>query len=86
MSHKAEEFNLEAFWKLESLGIDSSKNQEKKSDYLSNYQDSSIEFRGDKYYAKLPWKQIAMNYRQITVSLKGEQKTSSDGWGQIQIC
>ncbi|XP_063427239.1 uncharacterized protein LOC134710772 [Mytilus trossulus] len=57
VSHKSEEFNLEAFWKLESIGIDSSENQEKETNYLKDYQESSIEFLGDRYSAKLPWKQ-----------------------------
>lgn len=33
VSHKSEEFNLEWFWKLESIGTDSSENQEKEKNY-----------------------------------------------------
>ena len=57
VSHKSEEFDLQKFWNLESLGIDTPSKDEKEISYLQQYQESSIEFRENRYYAKLPWKQ-----------------------------
>ncbi|XP_063415856.1 uncharacterized protein LOC134697507 [Mytilus trossulus] len=55
-SHKPKEFNLERFWELESLGIDSNTTDVETVDYMETYQKSAIEFRENKYIAKLPWK------------------------------
>ncbi|XP_071132834.1 uncharacterized protein [Mytilus edulis] len=66
ISRKTEEHDLEAFWKLEAIGIESPEVHEKENDYIRNYQVSSIEFRDHKYYAKLPWKtdhdELPLNY------------------------
>ena len=56
VSHKVEECDLEKFWKLESLGIETPEKHDNENQYLKNYQESAIEFRGNKYIAKLPWK------------------------------
>ncbi|XP_063426809.1 uncharacterized protein LOC134710384 [Mytilus trossulus] len=59
ISHKDEEYNLERFWNLESIGINSKELDEDEDDdtYITAYQDRSIEFRENKYFARLPWKQ-----------------------------
>ncbi|XP_071127724.1 uncharacterized protein [Mytilus edulis] len=55
-SHKPEELNLERFWELESLGVDSNTTDVETVDYMETNQKSAIEFRENKYIAKLPWK------------------------------
>ena len=56
LSHKPEEFNLEQFWKLESIGINSNETDEESDTFLESYQENSIEFKDNKYFAGLPWK------------------------------
>ena len=57
ISHKDEEYNLERFWNLESIGINSKELDEDDDAYIKAYQDRSIEFRENKDYAMLPGKQ-----------------------------
>ncbi|XP_071141877.1 uncharacterized protein [Mytilus edulis] len=57
ISHKDEEYNLERFWNLESIGINSKELVEDDDAYIKAYQDRSIEFRENKDYAMLPGKQ-----------------------------
>ncbi|XP_063408858.1 uncharacterized protein LOC134692334 [Mytilus trossulus] len=57
ISHKTEEHDKETFWRLESIGINSKETDIDDTDFLETYQDTSIELRGNKYFAKLPWKQ-----------------------------
>ncbi|XP_045171011.2 uncharacterized protein LOC123533438 [Mercenaria mercenaria] len=47
---------LERFWSLESMGITQTTEDNDKSDYFKNYQQSCIEFKDSRYSAKLPWK------------------------------
>ena len=55
-SHKEEEFNLEKFWQLESIGIlNSPKNDH--DTFLENYQAPLKKGPNGAYIAKLPWKQ-----------------------------
>ncbi|XP_076072041.1 uncharacterized protein LOC143043745 [Mytilus galloprovincialis] len=56
VSHKTEEHDIETFWRLESIGINSKETDDDDTDFLETYQDTSIELRGNKYFAKLPWK------------------------------
>ncbi|VDI52154.1 Hypothetical predicted protein, partial [Mytilus galloprovincialis] len=56
-NHKPEEFNLEAFWKLESLGVVDVEPEDENIDFMNMYQKTSVEFRKNRYVAKLPWKQ-----------------------------
>ncbi|XP_069138142.1 uncharacterized protein [Argopecten irradians] len=58
VSHKKDECDLEKFWKVESLGIQKKddKTEDESCTYLENYKQSCIEFRGNKYIAKLPWR------------------------------
>ncbi|XP_071176440.1 uncharacterized protein [Mytilus edulis] len=55
-SHKPEDLNLERFWELESLGVDSNTTDVETVDYMETNEKSAIEFRENKYIAKLPWK------------------------------
>ena len=54
--HKIEEFDIQSFWKLESMGIRSQEIDDETTDYMKDYQKSCIEFHENKYVAKLPWK------------------------------
>ena len=54
--HKIEEFDLQSFWQLESMGIRSQEVDDETTYYMKNYQMSCIEFQENKYVAKLPWK------------------------------
>ncbi|XP_076105855.1 uncharacterized protein LOC143074191 [Mytilus galloprovincialis] len=45
------------FWNLESTGINSKELDEDDNAYIKAYQDRSIEFRENKYFARLPWQQ-----------------------------
>lgn len=56
--HKEEEIDLEKFWKLESLGIDTKEqNDPKLNDIIEDYMDNSVIKQDEKYVAKLPWKE-----------------------------
>ena len=54
--HKVDEFDLQSFWQLESIGIHSKELDTETTDYMQNYQASCIEFHENRYIAKLPWK------------------------------
>ena len=54
-SHKEEEFNLEKFWQLESIGI-SNPPWNDHDTFLENYQASLKKGPNGAYIAKLPWK------------------------------
>lgn len=56
VSHKNDECDLERFWKVESLGIVEKENQTEDKKYFDHYKQSCLELRGNKYIAKLPWK------------------------------
>ncbi|VDI06135.1 Hypothetical predicted protein [Mytilus galloprovincialis] len=56
-NHQPEEFNLEAFWKLESLGVVDTEPEDENIDFMNMYQKTSVEFYHNRYIAKLPWKQ-----------------------------
>ncbi|XP_053380934.1 uncharacterized protein LOC123562061 [Mercenaria mercenaria] len=57
MTTRARDENaIERFWSLESIGITPCKDEHEKTDYLAQYQQTSIEFTDDKYTAALPWK------------------------------
>ena len=49
-----EEQDIELFWRLESIGIDSTLTETKDDYFTKKYQESSIEFGGNKYVARLP--------------------------------
>ena len=49
-------YDLECFWKLETLGIQSEKDDESSSEYLTTYQINCIVFKDGRYLAQLPWK------------------------------
>ena len=49
-------YDLEHFWKLETLGIQSEKDDESASEYLTTYQRNCIVFKDGRYSAQLPWK------------------------------
>ena len=55
-SHKEEEFNLEKFWQLESIGISNPPKNDHDT-FLENYQASLKRGPNGAYIAKLPWKQ-----------------------------
>lgn len=52
--HQQEEFDLER-WQIESVGVQPN-SSEKTSDFLKDYQDSSIVFKDSCYSARLPWR------------------------------
>jgi hypothetical protein len=52
---KDDEFEFRRFWELESIGIQP-RQKDDTSDFLQQYQDTSISLKGGKYHAKLPWK------------------------------
>ena len=47
---------LERFLSLESMSISQNPDDNDKSDYFREYEQSSIEFKNGNYTAKLPWK------------------------------
>ena len=49
-------YDLERFWKLETLGIQSEKDDESSSEYLATYQRNCIVFKDGRCSAQLPWK------------------------------
>ena len=56
-SHKQDEFDLERFWNLESIGIKPPAATDETTAFLRHYQDASITLRDKGYNAKLPWKE-----------------------------
>ncbi|VDI56578.1 Hypothetical predicted protein [Mytilus galloprovincialis] len=54
-SHQLEETEIEKFWTLESIGINTCENKEN-TNYLQTYQNTAIDYENGKYTAKLPWK------------------------------
>lgn len=50
-------YDLERFWKLESLGINANEKESSSKKFLEVYQKKSIEYKDGRYSAKLPWKQ-----------------------------
>ena len=53
--HHQEQFDLERFWRIESVGVQPSSSEET-VDFLKYYQDSSIMLEDGRYSAKLPWR------------------------------
>ncbi|XP_062596767.1 uncharacterized protein LOC134258250 [Saccostrea cucullata] len=74
--HTSVEQALERFWELENIGITDTPDKNDSNDKVKMYQDKCIEFRDDKYYAKLPWKddhsELPSNYG---IALKRTQST-----------
>ena len=56
-SHKQDEFDLERFWNLESIGIKPPETTDETTAFLRHYQDTSITLQEKGYNAKLPWKE-----------------------------
>ncbi|XP_033762684.1 uncharacterized protein LOC117344144 [Pecten maximus] len=56
-NHKSEEFDLEKFWKIESLGVMETPDTSTSKSYLQEYQDTSMSFQNGRYTAKLPWRE-----------------------------
>ncbi|XP_063436952.1 uncharacterized protein LOC134718356 [Mytilus trossulus] len=56
--HKEEEYDLENFWKIESLGITPQNKEKSNAEYLENFISTNISYDANtcKYTAKLPWK------------------------------
>ena len=55
MGSAEDEFEFRRFWELEFIGIQPSQNDDA-SEFLHQYQNSSISLKDGKYHAKLPWK------------------------------
>ena len=53
--HHQEQFDLERFWRIESVGVQPNSSEET-PDFLKYYQDSSIMLEDGRYSAKLPWR------------------------------
>ncbi|XP_053390231.1 uncharacterized protein LOC128553139 [Mercenaria mercenaria] len=56
ITQSPKDIDLQKFLKLESLGIQQSEDEIPERSYMTEYQDTSITFTGDKYVAKLPMK------------------------------
>ncbi|XP_060570545.1 uncharacterized protein LOC132728870 [Ruditapes philippinarum] len=56
LTSSPDSFDIERFWKLESLGI-SQEEENPEATYLENYQRDSITYNNGRYTAKLPWKE-----------------------------
>ncbi|VDI06839.1 Hypothetical predicted protein [Mytilus galloprovincialis] len=58
IGHKEEEYDLENFWKIESLGITPQNKEKSNAEYLENFISTNISYDAKtcKYTAKLPWK------------------------------
>ena len=69
-------YDLERFWKLETLGIQSEKDDKSSSEYLTTYQRNCIVFKDGRYSAQLPWKRDSLelpdNYN---ITLKRTEST-----------
>ena len=69
-------YDLERFRKLETLGIQSEKDDESSSEYLTTYQRNCIVFKDGLYSAQLPWKrdnsELPDNYN---ITLKRTEST-----------
>ncbi|XP_053407993.1 uncharacterized protein LOC123531067 [Mercenaria mercenaria] len=50
-------YNLERFWKLESLGVSVQEETDATSDRLKTYQKNNFDFKDGRYIAKLPWEE-----------------------------
>ena len=74
-----EEFNLEAFWELESLGVVDAEPEDEDINFMSMYQKTSVEFHKYRYVAKLPWKQYHETLKTNFVKQNREPKTLSKG-------
>ena len=53
--HQQEEFDLERFWRIESVGV-LPNSSEDTPDFLKYYQDTSIMLEDGRYSARLPWR------------------------------
>ena len=51
-----EQCNLEKFWEIESLGIESKETNTGLAEFQELYENSSITYHDNKYSAKMPWK------------------------------
>ena len=69
-------YDLERFWKLETLCIQSEKDDGSSSEYLTTYQRNCIVFKDGRYSAQLPWKrdnsELPDNYN---ITLKRTEST-----------
>ena len=69
-------YDLEHFWKLDTLGILSEKDDESSSEYLTTNQRNCIVFKDGRYSAQLPWKrdnsELPDNYN---ITLKRTEST-----------
>ncbi|MCG8033931.1 MAG: DUF1759 domain-containing protein, partial [Candidatus Thiodiazotropha taylori] len=73
---QGELYDLQRFWKLESIGISTPKDESPVASHLQEYQETCIEFKDGRYSAKLPWKEdhppLPDNY---SVALRRTQNT-----------
>ncbi|VDI70021.1 Hypothetical predicted protein [Mytilus galloprovincialis] len=58
IEHKEEEYDLENFWKIESLGITPQTKEKSNAEYLENFISTNISYDANtcNYTTKLPWK------------------------------
>ena len=56
--HREEECQLHKFWEIESCGTETDQDSKTKEllDVVERYQESSISYRDNQYFVKLPWK------------------------------
>jgi hypothetical protein len=57
IQHKNEEYDLERFWKLESMGVTTHEYTNINNDFSETYETTSIRYKDNHYSAKLPWKE-----------------------------
>jgi hypothetical protein len=54
IQHKNEEYDLERFWKLESMGVTTDEYTNINNDFSETYETTSIRYKDNHYSAKLP--------------------------------
>jgi hypothetical protein len=57
IQHKNEEYDLERFWKLESMGVTTDEYTNINNDFSETYETTSIRYKDYHYSAILPWKE-----------------------------
>ncbi|XP_060557728.1 uncharacterized protein LOC132718116 [Ruditapes philippinarum] len=76
LTSSPDSFDIERFWKLETLGI-SQEEENPESTYLENYQHDSITYNNGRYTAKLHWKEDHALYYHTNYDTSGHETNTS---------
>jgi hypothetical protein len=57
IQHKNEEYDLERFWKSESMGVTTDEYTNINNDFSETYETTNIRYKDNRYSAKLSWKE-----------------------------